>query len=80
MPIFGFLIILPVWAGNAYDEGLILEKTGRYSKRRSGGFRRRFNFTLSFKVKEGSYEQKNCGYQRFIADDVCYGGFCFCSR
>jgi len=28
MPIFGFLIILLVWVGNAYYEGLNLEKTG----------------------------------------------------
>jgi len=28
MPIFGFLIILSVWAGNTYYEGFTLRRTG----------------------------------------------------
>ena len=32
MPIFGFLIILSVWVGNAYYEGFTLRKTGKYYK------------------------------------------------
>jgi hypothetical protein len=46
MPIFGFLIGLPVWVGNANKEDLILGKTREYSKRRSGGVRQRFVFSV----------------------------------
>jgi hypothetical protein len=42
---------LPVWAGNADNEDLILGKTGKYSKRRSGGIRRRFIFHLVLERK-----------------------------
>jgi hypothetical protein len=50
MPIFGFLIILSVWIGNAYYEGTTLGKTGEYSKTAFQWLKMAFNL-LSFKLR-----------------------------
>jgi hypothetical protein len=61
MPIFGFLIILSVWMGNANYEGLPSKKQGKYCKTAFQWHTTAFLIYLVL-MKEGSYEQKNCGY------------------